>query len=75
MLEIGARLMGTEPELVLKSRWADPVRLHDAGFRWRWGRSADAVANLHSRCGLEGFFRPASARCCGARRWLPAITR
>ena len=75
MLEIGARLMGSEPELVLKSRWADPVRLRDAGFRWRWGHSADAVANLHSRCGLSGFFRPASTRSSGARSWLPAITR
>ena len=75
MLEIGARLMGSEPELVLKSHWADPVRLRDAGFRWRWGRSADAVANLHSRCGLSGFFRPAATRSSGARSWLPAVTR
>ena len=27
MLEMGARLMGTETELVLKSRWAEPVRI------------------------------------------------
>jgi len=75
MLEIGARLMKTEPELVLKSRWADPVRLRDAGFRWRWGRTVDAVADLHGRRGLEGFFRPAAGRSAGAKVWLPAPTR
>ena len=31
MLEIGARLMGTETELVLKSRWADSLRLRMRG--------------------------------------------
>lgn len=75
MLEIGARLMGTETELVTKSRWADPVRLRDAGFRWRWGRTVDAVANLHARRGLEGFFRAPSERSAGARAWLPAVNR
>jgi uncharacterized protein len=75
MLEIGARLMGTETELVLKSRWAEPLRMRDAGFRWRWGRAADAVADLHTRRGLEGFFRSASERSVGARVWLPAATR
>lgn len=75
MLEIGARFMKTEPELVLKSRWADPVRLRDAGFRWRWGRTVDAVADLHGRRGLEGFFRVGSGRSAGAKVWLPAPTR
>ena len=75
MLEIGARLMNTETELVLKSRWASPVRLHDAGFRWRWGRAADAVADLKNRHGLPGFFRTASGRSAGAKVWLPAPTR
>lgn len=75
MLEIGARLMGTETELVTKSRWAEPVRLRDAGFRWRWGRAVDAVADLHPRRGLEGFFRSPTERSTGARAWLPAATR
>lgn len=75
MLEIGARLMRTETELVLKSRWAEPLRLHDEGFRWRWGRAVDAVADLQGRRGLQGFFRPASARSVGAKVWLPAATR
>jgi len=75
MLEIGARLMGSEPELVLKSRWAEPLRLRDAGFRWRWPRAADAVADLEARRGLQGFFRPATGRSTGASAWLPAATR
>ncbi len=72
MLKIGALLMGTETELVLKSRWAEPVRLRDAGFRWRWGRTVDAVADLDGRRGLAGFFRASSGRSAGARVWLPA---
>jgi uncharacterized protein len=75
MLEIGARLMGTETELVLKSRWAKPVRLRDAGFRWRWSRTVEAVADLESRRGLQGFFRSPSGRSAGAKVWLPATTR
>jgi uncharacterized protein len=64
--------MGTETELVLKSRWAAPLRLHDEGFRWRHSRAADAVADLRARRGLDGFFRPAAARSAGAKVWLPA---
>ncbi len=75
MLEIGARLMETETELVLKSRWVESLRLHDAGFRWRWGRVVEAVADLQGRRGLQGFFRPASGRSAGAKVWLPAATR
>ncbi len=75
MLKIGAFFMNTETELVTKSRWADPVRLRDAGFRWRWAKAVDAVADLHGRRGLEGFFRAASERSTGARAWLPAATR
>jgi uncharacterized protein (TIGR01777 family) len=75
MLEIGARLMRTETELVLKSRWAEPLRLHDEGFRWRWSRAVDAVADLQARRGLQGFFRAAAGRSAGAKVWLPAATR
>jgi uncharacterized protein (TIGR01777 family) len=75
MLEVGARLMNTETELVLKSRWAEPLRLHDEGFRWRWARAVDAVADLQARRGLQGFFRAAAGRSAGAKVWLPAATR
>jgi uncharacterized protein (TIGR01777 family) len=72
LMKIGARLLGTETELVLKSRWAEPLRLKDAGFRWRWNRAADAIADLQGRPGLEGFFRAAAERSAGAKVWLPA---
>lgn len=75
MLELGAFWMRTETELVLKSRWAEPLRLRDAGFRWRRGNAAEAIADLRNRRGLDGFFRPAAARSAGARVWLPAAMR
>lgn len=75
MLELGARLLGTETELVLKSRWAEPLRLRDAGFRWRHATVSHAVADLRPRRGLEGFFRAANGRSAGAKVWLPAPTR
>ena len=75
MLKIGALFMGTETELVTKSRWADSVRLRDAGFRWRWARAVDAVADLKARKSLEGFFKAPAERSAGARVWLPATTR
>ena len=71
MLELGARMLRTETELVLKSRWAEPLRLRDEGFRWRWGRMADAVADLEARRGLKGFFRAPAPRTTGARAWVP----
>lgn len=75
LLEIGARFLNTEAELVLKSRWAEPVRLRDAGFRWRHPRAAEAIPDLQNRRGLEGFFRSCDRRAIGARGWLPAPTR
>jgi uncharacterized protein (TIGR01777 family) len=69
MLEIGARLMGTETELILKSRWAAPQRLWENGFRWRWRDAGEAIANLAHRRGLEGFFEIKPRRGLRVRRW------
>ena len=44
LLELGALLMRTETELVLKSRWVVPRRLMDAGFNFEfpeWGAAAE----------------------------------
>jgi uncharacterized protein (TIGR01777 family) len=71
MMEWAARLMGTETELVLKSRWAEPRRLREAGFRWQHGRIAETIQDLRQHEGLEGFFRPVGSRSVGSRVWLP----
>ena len=75
MLGIGAALMGTETELILKSRWAEPLRLREAGFRWRYPLAEEAIADLEHRRGLAGFFRESERRSMGATAWLPATTR
>ncbi len=75
MLRIGAAFMGSETELVLKSRWAYPLRLKQAGFRWRYAKAAEAIEDLESRRGLIGFFKESERRSAGARAWLPAATR
>jgi len=54
MLEIGARLMGTETELVLKSRRVVPGRLLDSGFSFRFPAWADAARDLCRRWRDQG---------------------
>jgi uncharacterized protein (TIGR01777 family) len=45
MLKLGAWLIGTETELVLKSRWVVPTRLLSEGFRFRYPTFAEALAS------------------------------
>ncbi|MCJ1707573.1 epimerase [Microbacterium sp. VKM Ac-2923] len=50
MLDPAMALLRTEPELVLKSRWAIPRALTEAGFSFRYpelGPALDEVASLH----------------------------
>jgi uncharacterized protein (TIGR01777 family) len=49
MLEIGAILLGTESELVLKSRRVVPTRLLQAGFKFEYSEWSSAVQDLFSR--------------------------
>jgi uncharacterized protein (TIGR01777 family) len=69
VLEIGARLMRTETELVTKSRWAAPLRLREHGFRWRFPKVGPALLDLKGRSGLDGFFAVPEKRAVGARAW------
>ncbi|HEY0238965.1 MAG TPA: DUF1731 domain-containing protein, partial [Friedmanniella sp.] len=46
LLEIGMVVLRQESELVLKSRWAVPTRLLDAGFVFRWPDLDAAVTDL-----------------------------
>lgn len=43
LLKIGAALIGTEPELLLKSRWVLPVRLQETGFQFKYIHLEDAL--------------------------------
>lgn len=46
MLEMGAAMIGTETELMLKSRWVYPARLLETGFRFRYEQIGDALQNI-----------------------------
>jgi hypothetical protein len=49
MLKIGSWLLGTETELVLKSRWVYPKRLLDAGFKFISNTPTEIVKTLISK--------------------------
>lgn len=46
MLAFGAKIIGTETELVLKSRNVIPKRLHENGFRFRYSELQGALKEL-----------------------------
>jgi uncharacterized protein (TIGR01777 family) len=48
LLEIGARIIGTETELILKSRWVAPQRLLDSGFTFQFPKAEHAVHDILS---------------------------
>lgn len=43
LLEFGAVVIRTEPELVLKSRWVEPRKLAQAGFQWKYPTLSTAL--------------------------------
>jgi uncharacterized protein (TIGR01777 family) len=48
LLEIGARIIGTETELILKSRWVAPQRLLDSGFKFQFAKAEHAINDILS---------------------------
>lgn len=48
-LHLGALLLGTEAELVVKSRWVLPERLLDSGFQFSFPRIHDALDAIFTR--------------------------
>jgi hypothetical protein len=48
LLEVGAKLIGTETELILKSRWVYPKRLLEEGFRFHFPNARQAVQEILS---------------------------
>ncbi len=49
LLELGARVIRTETELVLKSRWVDPGVLRDSGYAFRFPTLDAALADVVDR--------------------------
>ncbi|RFZ91804.1 TIGR01777 family protein [Mucilaginibacter conchicola] len=48
LLEIGAAIIGTETELILKSRWVKPQLLLDSSYPFQYTEAAQAVHDLLS---------------------------
>lgn len=48
LLEWGARIIGTETELIIKSRWVIPARLLASGFRFRFPKAEYAINDIMS---------------------------
>lgn len=48
LLELGAKLIGTETELILKSRWVKPKRLLDAGYTFAFAKAQHAIDDILS---------------------------
>lgn len=46
MLELGAALIGTETELILKSRWVVPAKLIASGFRFKYETVEEALKQI-----------------------------
>lgn len=46
MLKIGAAMIGTEPELLLKSRWVIPARSLKEGFNFQYPKVSEALFDL-----------------------------
>ena len=65
MLEIGTRVLGTESELVLKSRRVVPKRLLDSGFSFEYPDWPAAVAELVGRRAASSRGEAAVSRSAG----------
>jgi len=46
MLKIGAAIIGTETELILKSRWVVPTKILQTGFRFKYALLKDALKEI-----------------------------
>ncbi|HLX64891.1 MAG TPA: TIGR01777 family oxidoreductase [Planctomycetota bacterium] len=67
MIELGAFLLRTESELVLKSRRVVPGRLLGGGFQFHYPEWPDAARDLCEKWRARNF----GLRCCGPARRAP----
>ena len=49
MLQIGAPVIGTELELVLKSRWVIPTKILETGFEFKHSLLKEALCDIISK--------------------------
>src|SRR6187551_2434083 len=49
MLKIGAAIIGTETELILKSRWVLPTRIQATGFQFKYATLTIAIKDIISK--------------------------
>ena len=49
MLKFGASLIGTDTELVLKSRWVIPTKILESGFNFKYPLLQDAFTDIISK--------------------------
>jgi hypothetical protein len=49
LLKLGAPLIGTEVELVLKSRWVVPSRICQSGFLFKYPQLPEALQHIISK--------------------------
>lgn len=55
MLKMGAWLIGTETELILKSRWVVPTRILETGFRFNYPELEVAIADILSKIPVKQY--------------------
>lgn len=49
MLKTGAAIIGTETELVLKSRWVIPTKIIESGFNFKYPSLENAFTDIISK--------------------------
>ena len=49
MLKAGAIIIGTEPELILKSRWVVPTKIIESGFQFKYPLLIEALSDIISK--------------------------
>jgi hypothetical protein len=55
MLKMGVAIIGTETELILKSRWVLPTKILQTGFQFKYSLLEDALKSIISKTPRKQF--------------------
>ena len=55
MLKIGAFIIGTEPELILKSRWVVPTKILETGFQFKYPLIEKALKDIIAKVPMKQY--------------------